>query len=522
MHSNRYVWIFLIFAAAFLYSQLFRLLSGAPFFYETDQLIPLHEAVRMLGGEIIYKDFFEYIFPGAPWLYVQLFKIFGVHYRIVAAVVLGIGLSTALLAVRIGQKLRLGTLAFLPAMIYLFFGFRWLGLDGSHRMISPILVLAAILILLDKRTLLRVALAGALCALSAFFTQQRGFAAVAAFAIFLLLEAAATRVAWRQTVYRLLALGTGFAVAVAIFVGRFAFAAGLANFYRSTIVYPGTFYRADPFNNYAAFFGEVPLAAGENLWSGVAVNVFYYATPLVYVWFAIFLVQRLRRERRFDWDFWQRPLLVALPGATAAATVFVAPTALRLFQISVPALILLVWLLAQIRFVRATKSVFGAAALLLVLIAVASGVRQQTYRQTIEVDFAAGRLALFPPERFEMYRWVQAHTRPGDAVYESYEPHVYFTSAVRNPTSSVGIRDNAYTRPEQIARIVAELRADPPKYILWDNNWNKPIEQRAPGDNLAPLYDYLTSEYRPVSQIFTVMNRPFQVYEQKSETKQNN
>src|SRR5205809_840756 len=79
-------------------------------------------------------------------------------------------------------------LYFLPATIYIFFGFRLAGLDGSHRSFSPVFILIAIWLLLKGKGLRNLALAGGSLAVASFFTQQRGFVVLAAILAFLLIE----------------------------------------------------------------------------------------------------------------------------------------------------------------------------------------------------------------------------------------------------------------------------------------------------------------------------------------------
>jgi hypothetical protein len=33
-------------------------------------------------------------------------------------------------------------------------------------------------------------------------------------------------------------------------------------------------------------------------------------------------------------------------------------------------------------------------------------------------------------------------------------------------------------------------------FHLWDGSWNKPADERAAGDNIGPLYEFLLKNYR--------------------------
>src|SRR5947208_14347339 len=139
----------------------------------------------MFNGDVPYRDFFEFTLPGTQSFYAAGFAIFGVHYWIVGATVLIVGIVTALLLLKISKRILPAPLYFLPATIYIFFGFRLAGLDGSHRSFSPVFILIAIWLLLKGKGLRNLALAGGSLAVASFFTQQRGFVVLAAILAFL-------------------------------------------------------------------------------------------------------------------------------------------------------------------------------------------------------------------------------------------------------------------------------------------------------------------------------------------------
>src|SRR5687768_4389909 len=123
---------FVLGVIAFLYLQLF-VLPGTPIFFEKDHLIYTHNAMRMLEGEVILRDFFQFIFPGSELVYLAFFAVFGVQFWILNAVVLILNAGTGWLLLKIGREVLPGFASYLPPMIYLAFGARWLGLEGSHR-----------------------------------------------------------------------------------------------------------------------------------------------------------------------------------------------------------------------------------------------------------------------------------------------------------------------------------------------------------------------------------------------------
>src|SRR5258708_37694975 len=149
-------------SAAFIYGLVFKL-PDLPFFMSEDHLIFLYVSGRMLQGDVMYVDFFQFTFPGTQVLYFFLLLIFGAKYWILPAVICLIGVTTFWLCLRVSRLIISGPLAYLPPITFIFFGFRLYGIDGSHRMISPIFILLAIYILVRGRSLAHIALAGASC-----------------------------------------------------------------------------------------------------------------------------------------------------------------------------------------------------------------------------------------------------------------------------------------------------------------------------------------------------------------------
>ena len=171
---------FLSICCVFLYLNLF-ILAATPIFYEMDHVALLNDAKRMIEGEVIYRDFFEFTFPGSHLLYFVFESILGPKYIVSSLLILLHGMAAAILSLIISRRVIADNIyAYLPAALYIFLGFRWFGIDGEHRMFSPLFALLAVFFLLEKRTYGRIAAAGLSCAISSFFTQQRGVLAAIA------------------------------------------------------------------------------------------------------------------------------------------------------------------------------------------------------------------------------------------------------------------------------------------------------------------------------------------------------
>ncbi len=510
---GKYDLLFLLLLACSLYATLF-LLPGTPFFYEGDHLIFLADVMRMFNGEVIYRDFFQFTFPGTHVWYYALFGIFGYNFAVLNWTIIFIGIGGGVLCLEFSRRMISHRyLIYFAPMVYLLFGFRWLGIDGSHRMFSPLAIAGAVFILLDKCSWQRLVGAGALCALASYFTQHRGLIAVGAISFFLLGEAFIIKQDWRKTLLSLVYLNTSFIIVLAILCAYFIAAAGFDNFYQSTVVFLQN-YRADTHNNFNIFMREIPglIESGKIL--AVAVFGFYYilVAPAFAVVFIIFALKR----RREDWTFWRKPLLLATVGGGLMLTTMLSPSVFRFYQVSILSVILVAWLLdyffGKVKFFKPLIFVFYGG---LIILTVMLAARSQTYPELVTMDAPVGRVVFLNELTSGRYVWLKDHTKVGESVYETYAPTVYFPLLLKNPTQMPLIRDSSYTPPEQIAGVVKSLKENPPKYILWDRYWSKPAAERAPNDSLAPLYDYLIENYQPVPQSFDYGERILEIWEQK-------
>lgn len=495
--------IFLLIAAVYLYFHLF-VLPATPIFHEEDHLYFIQDAWRMYRGEALYKDFFEYTFPGTQVLYLGLLYLFGTKFWVINAVIFLQGFSISLICLAIGKHLfGKSWNVYLPAALFLFFGFRWFGIDGSHRMLSPIFFLLAILILLPSQNRKRLVLAGIFCAFSSYFTQQRGFLVIGAIGIYVIIEAIKNKTGFKKWFLDEAILSVSFLLTLFLLILPFIISAGAERFFDYTIVYI-RYYVQEPTANYGAY-GIVFQRILEQGWFMSANMFFYYALiPLVYLVCFVYLWRK---------KYESGVLLIALVGASLAIGTF-APTPPRLFQICMPGLIIFVWLLYQIK-IKSGWVAKGAVFALIILGAVLT-FRLQMNWEKLYLETPTGRIAFLSPVTLERYKWINENTEPGEYVFEVYQCAVNFPLQVPNPTEMTFLLDNGYTPQWQVARALENLKEKNPRFIIWDGKWNKEREERKPDDHLAPLYDYLREKYILEKAFTPYSKREMQVWKLKN------
>jgi hypothetical protein len=505
--------VILIATSLFLFLLLFRL-PFDPFFLESDQLIFLYNADRMLGGESIYRDFFQFTFPGGQVLYFFLLSIFGTHFWVLPLAIIAMGTTYAWVLLRLSSRLISAPISYLPALIFIFFGFRWFGLDGSHRMFSPLFILFAVLVLLRGTSLPNLLFAGIFCAIASSFTQQRGIVAIAALGSFVLAECYVNSTYFGEALKRISILIASFIVSLSVLVGYFIYTAGPETFFFSTFVFPSLYYHFHEENNLGAFWvGFRGLLANSGLGPRLALTaaIFYgVAIPLTLLVFGLTV---FRERKGFEWNYWRGAVLLGFVGAFAIFSTS-NPSHLRFFQLSGPILVLLAWMLHHYKvFEKGRSIVVPITAAILVALSVTQAVRQQTNAEMVRIEAPRGTVYAPRLDQTNRYLWIQERTEPGDKVFETTNPYIYFLFELKNPSRYTQVFDTELTRPEFIAWTVEDLSNDPPKFILWNNQYNRPDDEREPGDHTGPLAMFVNNYYRPASPIYQVDGKPIQIWE---------
>jgi hypothetical protein len=253
--TNAPVW-FVLGSAVFLYLSLFRLPS-LPIYRLGDEAIYLENAVKMLDGQVMYKDFFQFTPPGTESVYVVLLKVFGVRMWVPKAVLIALGTGFAWLSVVISRPLMGRVSTFLPGLLFLTLPYSR-ALDGTHHWFSSLAVMGVLAAVLPKRTPMRLAVAGALCGLALCFTQLRGLTAGLGLSLFLLWEYRNKGERSSSLLQNEACLWVSFLLTVMTLNLYYVWKVGLARFLWCTVVFGSKYYSAWPGNNWRAFGLDLP------------------------------------------------------------------------------------------------------------------------------------------------------------------------------------------------------------------------------------------------------------------------
>lgn len=496
--------VFFLSASAFIYLQLFEF-PATPIYFEGDHMLPVSNAIRLWGGEVMYRDFFHFAPPGADLYYETLFSVFGIRIWILNFTILLLGVSQIWLIWFFSRSVLPGLSAYLPAVIFLVFGFRQFGIDGSYRLFSVIFVLLAVAVLFGKRSYRNLLIAGALCGLASFFVQTRGVVGIAGISVFLLWENWRDGFDLRQLLKSGLYVGSAFVATIAFTQFYFAWQGGFDNYYFSLVTFLRKYYASDPLSNSSAYLGALPrlgkyfeLYAPLTALSRYARDLFpalfiYGLIPWVYG--ALLLVLWRRRSLLSTRLVDERLIFLCIVGLAMALGVS-APSSNRFYQVSIPALVIFVWLLNRWRF---TSGLALPGLALLSILGISYAVQRQVIGKDY-LDMPAGRAAFLAEPTFEKYKWIGEHTSSGDVFYEAFHPSFYFPFYLKNPTPIYLVRDSEYTPRFQVDSIVTSLEKQPPQYVVWEGQYTKPPDARLPGDNLEPLWQFISTNYERVKE----------------------
>ena len=487
--------LFLLATLIFLYPLVFAL-PFLPIDYNHDSIIFLTDAKRMFEGQAIYRDFFEFVTPGTPLVYLLLFKIFGLRLWIPNLVIVLLGLGFACLSIVIGKKVMNSGTAILSGAIFLGRVYKCYP-DPTHHWFSALTAAATLAVLMERRTSARIVTAGFLCGLTAFFTQSRGFMVALGIGVFLWWECRQRQEDWRRWLKKIGWLIAGSTASFTILIAYFVWKAGLSRFVWCTVIFVFKYYpKQASSNTFQLFKDQLPALASLRADPLHFVEWFFLVAVVPSV-FILFFVRYARESGRRPIEFWERPMLLAIVGSSVLLSIAPAPGLHRIASSAFPGIILLGWFLDSSRKIaRALTAALVAGVLLVIPHTVR--VAQRGERWILATP--QGNLAVENRVVFERYNWIQQHTRPFEYYYYPVFPYVYFYLNLRNPTPFPFIWNNGYTTPEQVRQVIQGLEQHQVRYIQWSPrlldripDWEDPSE-----DHLGPLRDYLHDHYRPV------------------------
>lgn len=483
-HSETWRVLFALLACGiFLYLEVF-VLPATPRLASGDQAIYLNSASRLLQGQIIYRDYDNFTLPGTDVLYAGLFKLFGVRAWIPQVMLILIGVSSVWLSILIARKVLKGGASFLPGFLFLTLPFSSY-LDATHHWYSALAAVAALAIAIEKRTVPRMAWAGAFWGLGTFFSQSM-LLGVTGFAFFLLWERPRNAEPWGILFKKEAGLLGGFLATVTIFSSYFMWKAGLKRFLYHTVVFVVKYYSAYYWNTWRVYLRGAPSIRLWPNWPDLAAWPFVHVLiPFIYIFFVAYYWRAARSRPDLPWD---RLMLVTITGLSLFLAVASSPAYNRLYTVSLPGIVLLVWLTTEFVPLKniLSRILWTAIVVLAILKPIVTQTRWKEY-----LDLPTGRTVFFQPETYEKAKWVSERTQPSDYFFG--DMLLCFALGLRNPARVSFLTSSDYTRPEEVRDVVQALEERQVTFVNWYPGLDRPLHTA--GNNLAPLTFYLHDHY---------------------------
>jgi hypothetical protein len=463
---------------AFLYASLFAS-PATPFLLGGDQVYFWMNAQRLLHGEQIYRDFFEFTPPGTDLLYLGVFKLFAPRIWTPNVVVLALGTTLCTLCLYISKSIMPRAQAALATSLYVVFV---IGMtpDGTHHWFSLLATMGAVAILTGASTPTRTAMAGALLGLATFITQTRGPVAAVGIAVWMTWERRQSQQPWSSVLRRQMCLFLPLILTWAALSGYYIVTVGLRQLWYFQVTYARE-YKVTGWN--AASIGFPQELSRASLLALVRWLFAYAVLPAVY---AISLWRCVRISREAGCANAARVCLLTIVGTALFVEIAQSPNWFRFYCVCLPGVILLVWLVGALNKI----SVFATRTLWIGVVGLAAYQTWSMHTHNCAViELPAGRVAMLPVAA-EKLAWLAARTQPGQFMLQAGWPGVYLPLGVRNPLYVESIGFEGATELGYLALSIRQLEAKRVQYIVWSPRLESPPY------SLATFHDYLVSHYR--------------------------
>jgi hypothetical protein len=475
---------FLLLCAAplYLYANVFH--GFVPILMEGDQTFFWTYAERMMHGERIYRDFFQFTPPGADLFYLGLFHVFGQRIWVENFGLILLGTALCWLCFQLARQLMDAWHSLLAAALFLVlvYGGR---LDATHHWLSLLVALSAALLLMSKRSVARILLVGALLGVASFFTQTTGAAAVIAVVIAFAaeeIEERSRRRASARALQLIAACGLTWLVLSAPTLAN----VGWERLWYFQVTYPEHYVQFSHEFLFHDISGPISIVAQRLVLYVLLISI--YPAVLCYGW----IKRRQMNERERD-----RIILLALMGLFLLIVMITRADWNRLYAVALPSIVLLVWVVSRLG--RARRALVACLWILVAGYAVKQ-TRTEQHHTYVIMDLPAGRAAV-PQKSYEMISWVAEHTHPGDYFLQAQWLNLYPALCLHSPVFVDSLWQNEITRPEDVRRTLQEMEQRYVQYILWSPRLLGFNDNGPEHDHLGPFRIYMEKHYQRI-QVF--------------------
>lgn len=427
-----------------------------------DEGISLYGAIRVLNGQVPYRDFWHIILPGAVWVIAGAFKVFGVHLltarTLTLLFIIGQGILIYLISRRYIEK---STLFMASLILYLFNIIP--SINFTPHKPAVFFSLLALLFYLKDRYLL----SGFSASLSLFMQQNIG--ALTFLGVVLSIFAGKYIFEKDKEILKGLSnLVVGFSIPLLFFLIYIFLAHAQHEVYYALFVWPFQGYME--FNRYPYFnceFDTLRMALSTSSDLHIISRIIVLGT-LIFIGFLpclLFLSQLILSIRHKNGELFK----ITLCGIFLFLSAFTRPDFLHILY-SLPVFFALFFFtIVGVR--RKFYSVIAIILLFTVLTERGLAFLQILFtpHKVLETERGKVRVPAYNYETiYGLFSMVGEYTSPDDKIFiYHWNPTLYFYLNRNNPTRFDSYI-STYNTPEQLNQIIETLKTNPPRVVIKD------------------------------------------------------
>ena len=497
------------------------------------------QALRILNGDLIYRDFFTVVTPGSYFTVAWLFRLFGEQLMVLRWAALGCGLAILVITLAIGRRVMSWPFAAAAALMTTVWGW-FLITPNFYSLQAALFALAALLCLLSDVERPRPAwiiLAGVMVGLTALVKQNIGAYVAAGVVLSLWLSKVFDASLDLRSLARRTALFVGGIAIPVIPTLLYLVAAGAGPYlYESWVYYPlikypdrfslpfPAFYPVLPDHNVmtlrdalaAVITRRVPEPAVFDIWVKFVLYLPVAVYPLTLAALA-WLAYRARRRADAEATREGRVLLaITVTGALLLLQTWPRADLTHLLFGIQPTFVLFAYLTFVLsralrlatagpmdRLPLAQGGALVSAALLVIMLAPHALLLWNGYKRTdweyanyvahLGAERARGITAVpIEAQRIDVVtRYIAEHTSPDEPIFVvPWAAGFYFLADRANATRTDFM---LFEDPELYPCLLARLEQHPPKYVIYGYTWD--VDEQRFRDYAAPIDRYIRSRY---------------------------
>lgn len=467
------------------------------------------QALRIVNGELIYRDFFTVVTPGSYYTIAWLFQLFGASLMVLRWTALVTGVAIVLSTLTVARSVMVWPFAAAAGLLTTAWGW-FLGTPNFYSLEAALLSLIALAIYVHGALRLEgrwVIAAGVATGLTALVKQNVG----AYTAVGLLITIWAARLFDdRHDVRGRLKLSAQFIGGIAaVFLPALLYliARGAGPYlYESWVYYPLVKYTerfARPFPDF------LPIAENDpfDLWTKLTIYMPVIVYPLTIVAIAVLAWRYHRRNDPSAKHEGHALLAISTVGALTLLQAWPRADVTHILFGMQPTFILFAYLLfCAWRLLKRSPGPRLPVAIATGLLALAPALtllwkgyqrtdgEYQNYFAAVRTERAQGIFTgSLEAQRIDIVtQYIVEHTAPDDPIFVvPWASGFYFLANRSNPTRTDFM---LFEDPELYPCLLARLEQRPPKYVIYGYTWD--VDEKRFRDYAAPIDRYIRSRYR--------------------------